>query len=139
MASWNKFTILALDLLNGLHDFDTHSFKIMLTNSAPSAANTTRTDITQITAANGYTAGGTATSLTTSISSGTAKVVATDVTFTASGGTMGTFRYAVLYNATNDALLGWYDYASGVSLASGDQFVVDYDPTNGLLTLTVTG
>ena len=60
-----------------------------------------------------------------------------DVTFTASGGAIADFRYAVLYNDTPtspaDALIGYWDYGSTVSLASGETFTWDADPTNGVL------
>jgi hypothetical protein len=62
--------------------------------------------------------------------------VLADVVFTATG-SMGPFRYAVLHNdtATNDELIGWWDYGSSITLASGETFTVDFDPTNGVLTV----
>jgi hypothetical protein len=48
------------------------------------------------------------------------------------------FRYVVLYNntATNDELIGYWDYGSTVSLASTETFTIDFDQTNGVLTIT---
>lgn len=59
------------------------------------------------------------------------------MTFTASGGSIATFRYVVLYNdtATNDELIGWWDYGSAVTLASGETFTVDFDAATGVLTI----
>jgi hypothetical protein len=93
-------------------------------------------DITQITAANGYSSGGSATSITSCTqTNGVLLWVLGDVTFTATGGAMATFRYAVLYNdtASGDPLISWYDNGSAVSLASGDAWVWDADPTAGAL------
>ena len=94
--------------------------------------------MTEISAGNGYTAGGTTTAQSSSAqTSGTYKLVLADVTFTASGGAIADFRYAVLYNDTPtspaDALIGYWDYGSTVSLASGETFTWDADPTNGVL------
>jgi len=138
MASFNKFNQFTEDALRGVHNFDSHVFKVMLTNTAPTAANAVKADLTEISAGNGYTAGGTATTITLSTSGGTAKVVGTDVVFTATGA-MAQFRYAVLYNDTPtspaDPLIGFWDYGSSISLASGDTFTVDFDATNGILTV----
>lgn len=138
MASFNKFNVFTYDALAAKHDFTTHTYKVALSNTAPSASNSVLADITQITAANGYSSGGTATTITLSTSSGTAKVVGTDVVFTASGGSIGALRYAVLYNATTSGnpLVGWWDYGSSITLASGETLTVDFDGTTGILTIT---
>jgi hypothetical protein len=71
-------------------------------------------------------------------SSGTAKLTGNNVVFTASGGTIGPFRYVVLYNSTpaNGNLIGWWDYGSGLTLNAGDTFTVQFDAVNGILTIT---
>ncbi len=140
MATYNKFNVFLEDQFEGVHDWDAHTFKVMLTNVAPVATNSVKADLTDISAGNGYTAGGTATTITTSRSSGTFKSSGTDVVFTASGGTIGPFRYAVLYNDTPtspaDPLVAWWDYGSAVTLNSGETFTVDFDATNGIFQAT---
>lgn len=139
MASYNKFNQFTKDLIDGVHDFDAHTFKVMLTNTAPVNTNTVKANLTEISAGNGYTAGGTATTISTSTSSGTAKVTGTDVVFTAAGGSIGPLRYAVLYNdsptSPADPLIGWWDYASSITLADTETLTIDFDPTNGILTI----
>lgn len=137
MAAFNKFNVFTYDALAGKHDFTTQTFKVALSNTAPSAANSVLTDITQISAGNGYTAGGTAVTMSLTTSSGTAKVTGTDIVFTASGGSVGPLRYAVLYNdtTTGDPLIGWWDYGSSITLASGESLTVDFDGSNGILTI----
>lgn len=137
MATYNKFNQFTKDLIDGIHDFDGHTFKVLLTNTAPVATNSVKADLTEISAGNGYTAGGAATTITTSTSSGTAKATATDVTFTASGGTIGPFRYAVVYNdtAASDPLIFWVDYGSSITLQDTEQLVVDFDASTGIFTV----
>lgn len=139
MATYTKFNEFVHDILQKVHDFDNDTFKVMLTLTAPVATNTVRADLTEIANGNGYTTGGTATTITLSVSSGTAKVVGTDVVFTASGGAIANFRYAVLYNDTPtspaDPLIGFWDYGSTVTLADTETFTVDFDGTNGIFTI----
>lgn len=135
MATFNKFNSFVEAVAEKVHNLGADTLKVMLTNSAPIASNTVKANLTEISAGNGYTAGGTAATISSSSqTSGTYKLVLADVVFTASGA-VGPFRYAVLYNdtATNDELIGWWDYGSSISLANGETFTVDFDATNGVL------
>lgn len=144
MASYNKFNLFTQDLCNGIHTFSTGNsqvFKVMLTNTAPVATNHLYGDISanDLTTTGGYTAGGSATTMTDSTGSGTEKVLASDVTFTGSGGGMGPFRYVVVYNTTPSSplkpLIAWYDYGSSISLNAADTFTVDFDGSAGFFTV----
>lgn len=141
MAAFNKFNQFVEDLAKKVHNLNADSLKVMLTNVAPVATNAVKADITEIAAGNGYTAGGNAAAFVSGAQTGgTYKLVLGDpTTWTAAGGTMATFRYAVLYNDTPasplDPLIGWWDYGSAVSLAPGETFTADLDQTNGVLTL----
>jgi hypothetical protein len=139
MASFNKFNSFVEALAEKKHDLGADTLKVLLTNAAPVATNSVKADLTEISAGNGYTAGGNTASVTSSAqTSGTYKLVLGDpATWTASGGSIGPFRYAVLYNdtAANDELIGWWDYGSSITLAAGESFAVDFDPTTGVLTL----
>ena len=132
MAAFNKFNDFTEQLARGVHDWDAHTFKVMLTNVAPVATNSVKADLTEISAGSGYSAGGTATTITISETGGTTTVNGTQVVFTASG-TMAAFRYAVLYNDTAtspaDALVGWWDYASSVTLQDTETFTVKFSNT----------
>lgn len=139
MAAFNKFNSFVEALAEKVHNLGSDTLKVMLTNTAPVATNTVKANLTEIAAGNGYTAGGNTATVTSSAqTSGTYKLVLGDpATWTATGGSIGPFQYAVLYNdtATNDELIGWWDYGSAVTLADGESFAVDFDPTTGVLTL----
>jgi hypothetical protein len=137
MATFNKFHSFVEALAEKVHNLGTDTLKVALSNSAPVATNTQLSNITQIANGNGYTTGGTTATLTSSAqSSGLYKLVLADVVFTATG-SMGPFRYAVLYNdtATNDELIGFWDYGSSITLAAGESFAVDFDASTGVLTI----
>jgi hypothetical protein len=134
--AFNKFQIFVQDVGRKIHNLNSDVLKICLTNVAPVNTNTTFSNLTEIAAGNGYSSGGTAvTGSGYSQSSGTASLTGSNVVFTASGGTIGPFRYAVIYNSTAGSanLIGWWDYASAVTLNSGDTFTVDI--SGGILTL----
>lgn len=140
MAIFNKFQPFIEHVAEGVHNLGSNTLKVMLTNTAPVATNSVKADLTEISAGNGYTAGGNTPTISSSAqTSGTYKLVLADTVFTASGGSIGPFRYAVLYNDTPtspaDPLIGWYDYGSAVTLAATETFTVDFDATNGVLTL----
>lgn len=151
MASFNKFNCFVEDVAEKVHNLGSDSLKIMLTNTAPNAADLTfdtsvdfRLEATSnaldLTTGGGYTAGGAAVTVTASSqSSGTYKLVANDVVFTATTG-FGPFRYAVLFNNTAGSasarpVIGWWDYGSSVTLAALETFTVDLDQTGGVLTI----
>ncbi len=136
MAAFNKFNAFVENLAEGVHNLGSNQLVVALTNTAPTAANTVLADITQITYTN--LSSRNITTSTSAQTSGTYKLVLTDLVLTATGA-VGPFRYAVIYNDTPtspaDPLIGWYDYGSSISLATGETLTVDFDATNGLLTL----
>lgn len=143
MATFNKFQDFSEQLTNGVQNFASDVYKVMLSNVAPVATNTAFANITEIAAGNGYTAGGTATTITVSETSGTTTVSGTQVVFTASGGSIGPFRYVVLYNDTtttpvNNPLVGWWDYGSSISLADTETFTVKFSNTSPGAIFTLT-
>lgn len=120
MAAFSKFNQFVTDLGLKVHNLDTDTLKIMLTNTAPVATNTVKANITEISSGNGYTAGGVDAQGVWSGSSGTATLTCTNIVITASGGTIGPFRYAVMYNDTQTSpakpLIGFWDNGSSTTL-----------------------
>lgn len=139
-AAYNKFNAFVEELAEKVFNLQSDTLKIMLTNTTPVATNTLKGDLTEIGTGNGYSAGGNTLTVSSSAqTSGTYKLVVADTTFTASGGSVGPFRYAVMYDDTPTSpakpLIGFWDYGSSISLADGESFVVDFDNTNGVLQL----
>lgn len=134
MASFNKLQKFVEDLAEKVHNLGSDSLKIALTNTTPNqATNGVLADLTEISYTNCSTR-----AVTTSSSaqtSGTYKLVCTDLVLTASGGTVGPFRYVYLYNdtAASDQLIGYWDYGSALTLNDGETLTIDFDGTNGVL------
>ena len=133
-----KFTCFKTDIGLEKHNLNTDTIKVALTNTAPAASDTVFAPggaHPPPAAANGYTSGGH--DITNAWSAG--KLTGTDVTITATAGGIGPFRYIILYNddAPADEVIAYYDYGSSVTLANaGDNIVIDFDATNGILTNT---
>ena len=136
MATFNKFNAFVENVAEGVHNLQTGQLVVALTNTLPTSANSVLADISQITYTN--LSSRNITTSTSAQTAGTYKLVLTDIVLTATGA-VGPFRYVVIYNDTPtspaDPLIGWYDYGSSISLASGETFTVDFDATNRVLTL----
>jgi hypothetical protein len=140
MAAANKFNQYVEDVSEKVHNLQSDTLKVLLSNNAPVATNAIKADITDITAGNGYASGGTQSVQSSSVqTSGTYKLVLADVTYTAAGGSVGPFRYPVLYNDTPTSpakpLILYWDYGASITLTDGNSFTVDFSATNGVLTL----
>lgn len=135
MATFNKFNSFVEALAEKVHNLGSDQLVVALTNSAPVATNTVLTDITEVSYT--YCSTRNVTTSSSAQTSGTYKLTLTDLVLTASGGSVGPFRYVVLYNntATNDELIGWYDYGSSITLAAGETLTIDFDGSNGALTI----
>ena len=142
MATFNKFQPFVENLAEKVFNLGTDTLRLALTNTAPINTQNAFTPGSlhpPPAAVNGYTSGGNTMTISSSAQSGgTYKLVLADSVFTAAGGAIGPFRYAILWSDTAalDQLISWWDYASSITLADGETFAFDADPTNGILTLT---
>jgi hypothetical protein len=108
-----------------------HTLKVYASNAAPSASlDAVKADLAEISAANGYPAGGSDVQNDYTETTGTASLTGVDVVWTASGGAFGPLQYIACYNDTPtspaDPLVGWWDYGSGVTINDGETFTVDF-------------
>ncbi|MBB2841260.1 UNVERIFIED_ORG: hypothetical protein GGE64_005042 [Rhizobium etli] len=137
MASFNKFNSFVEALAEKVHNLGSDQLKVALcaAANAPVATNSQLSNLTQISYTN--LSSRDITTASSAQSSGIYKLTLTDLVLSASGGSVAAFRYVVIYNdtATNDELIGWYDYGSDLTLASGESLTIDFDATNGVLTL----
>lgn len=141
MATFNKFQQFVEDLCKGVHNFTsdaTSTVTVALTAAAnaPVATNSVLADLTQISYTN--LSSRVITGVTAEHTTGTVTITATDLVLTASGGSVGPFRYVVLYNddptSPADPLIGWYDYGSDLTLLDGETLTIDF--TTGIATIS---
>lgn len=137
MAAYNKINSFSEAICEKVHNLGADVLTVALTASAnaPVAGNTVLANLTQIAYTN--LSSRVITTSASAQSSGTYKLTLSDLTLTASGGSVATFRYVAIYNdtATNDELICWFDNGADVTLANGETFTIDFDGTNGLFTL----
>lgn len=124
-----RFYCFLEDLAEKVHNLGSDTLKLALTNTAPTQATDHQfSDISELSAGSGYTAGGeTVTVSTSSQSSGNYSLVTSGTVVWESTGTIGPFQYVPLYNdtATNDELICYYPLAAPVTLNNGDRYVLD--------------
>jgi hypothetical protein len=127
MAAFNKFNCFVGDVGLKLHNLNTDTLKVYLTNTTPVATNTVYNTPADLATSGGYTAGGSNVTNTYSQTSGTGTLAGTTIVFTATTG-FGPFEFAVLYNNTAAAknLIGWWDYGGAVTLGASETFTVAF-------------
>lgn len=140
MASYNKFRQFVEDLAKGVHNFTSDStctvtVALCAAANAPVNTNAVLADLTTISYTN--LSSRVVTNITAEHTTGTVTFTADDLVLTASGGSVATFRYVVIYNddptSPADPLIAWWDYGSNVTLADGETFTIDF--TSGFATL----
>jgi len=135
MASFVKLEKFVEQLAEKAYNLGSDQLVIALSNTAINAATAGQlSDLTEISYTN--LSSRDVTTSSSAQTSGTYKLVCADLVLTASGA-VGPFRYAILYDgtATNDELIGYWDYGSSISLANGETFTIDFDGSNGVLTI----
>jgi hypothetical protein len=125
MAEFIKFECFVNELGLGVHNLNTDTLKIYLSNATPDPeTDAVKADLTEITNEYGYAPADVTN--TWSQTGGVATLAGTSVTWTGDGGSFGPFRYAVLYNdtAADKNLIGYWDYGSAISINNGGEFTV---------------
>ena len=135
MASYTKINKFVEALAEKAHNLGSDQLVIALTNTAHTSTWGQLSDLTEVAYTN--LSSRNITTTTSAQTAGTYKLVLADLVLTSTGGTTGPFRYIYIYNdtATNDELIGYYDYGSAITLQDGDTFTIDFDASNGVLTI----
>jgi hypothetical protein len=141
MADFQKFHAFTEALAEKKHDLGSDVLKVFLTNDTPSpSSDSVKNDITELnTGTDGYSAGGnTCSTVSSSQNLGIYTLTLSDPATWTSTGTIGPFRWVVLYNETaaNKDLIGFWDYGSSITLSTGETFKVDFSQISGVLTIT---
>lgn len=137
MASFTKFNSFVEAMAEKAHNLGSDQLVVGLTSlaNAPVAGDSVLADLTEVTYTNCSSRN--LTTGTSAQTAGTYKLTINDITLTASGGTVGPLQYVFIYNdtASSDELIGFYDYGPEITLADGESLAIDFDGTNGVLTI----
>lgn len=138
MATLTKFYCFVEDLSEEKHNLssDVLTVALVAAANAPSLSNTVLANLTQI--AYTYCSSRVLSIISSGQTTGLYKLILSDLTLTASGGSVGPFRYIIVFNDTapNDELIGYLDYGSDLTLADGESLTLDFSPTNGAIQIT---
>lgn len=133
MATFTKFQQFVEDLSKSVHNFTSDStctvtVALCAAANAPVATNSVLADLTQINYTN--CSSRVVTGVTAEQTTGTVTYTANDLVLTASGGSVGPFRYVALFNddttSPADALISFADYGSEITLSAGQTFTLDF-------------
>lgn len=139
MATFTKVNDFVEHVAEKVHNLSSDQLVVALSNTAPASETSNPTadgngvlaNVTQITYTN--LSSRNITTSSSSVSSGTYQLVLTDLTLTASGGSVGPFRYVYIYNdaptSPADPLIGYYDYGSSITLNDGEDILIDFAAT----------
>lgn len=130
-----------VNFLDGTHDFNTHTFKCALFNSSYVTTTTTYSTTNELSTAAGYTQGGVTLS-TVSLGEAGGTVTwdfSTNPSWTASTGTIGPAKYAVVYNDTDASktIVCYVELETGstVSVTDGNTLTIQLS-ANGIFQLS---
>jgi hypothetical protein len=123
MASYNKFEVFVRDLGLKVHNLNTDTLEVYLSNTTPDlVGDAVKADLAEIATGNGYA--GPIDTQNTYTGTGTATLTGISFTITATTGPIGPLRYVVLQNTTPtspaDPLIAMWDYGASITLQIGE-------------------
>jgi hypothetical protein len=145
MATFNKINDWVDNMVEDV-DLASDVMTVALSNTAPASETSDPTadgngvlaNVTEV--AYTFCSSRVITTTSSSQTGGTYELILVDLTLSASGGAVGPFRYAYIYDDTvttpADPLICYYDYGSSITLNDGEDLLIDFDGTNGLFQLS---
>jgi hypothetical protein len=134
IASYNKYPAAIEFMLEGMNA-GTDAWKIALAATINPADTTFVPGTTDLPTLNGYTAGGNAaTTVSSSQSAGTFRLILNNPSIWTATGAGFTFRYAILWNSTHNVPVAYWDYGSSQVVSAGEQVSVVLDQDYGVFT-----
>lgn len=131
MAAFVWFDKFVLALGKAQVNLNSDALAIYLSDTAPNVVTgAVKADVPEIGLGNGYT-GPVGIHNAYAQTGGVGSVTGdASETITASGGSVGPFRYVILYDSTpaGGVLIGYWDYGSELTLTDGTSFTVDLAP-----------
>ncbi len=141
MSELEKFDVLSEDIATKRHDFVSHVFKLCLTNISPSkvadASYTADIAPNEVAGGNGYASGGVTLVVTVAIVQGSANIDFDTVILQASGGSIGPYQFAVVYNDTTSGkpVVGYYTRQTEKTLPDGGVDYLDFEGSGSELVI----
>lgn len=135
MATYIKINKFVEAVAEKVHNLGSDVLTIALTNTAHTSTWGVLADLTEVSYTN--LSSRVITTSSSAQTAGTYKLTLNDLVLTASGGAVAAFRYVYIYNdtATNNELIGYWDYGSALTLADGESLTLDFDASAGVLTI----
>ena len=136
MAAFVKYQPFQEKLVEGIN-CGTDVWRVILSNTLPGVTNSVQADAAELATSGGYTVAGNTCAITSSTqAAGIYKLILADPAIWTGSGAGFTFRYAILWDQTIDALAGYWDYGSSQLVAAGETLFVDLDAAAGVFTVT---
>ena len=142
-TAWSIYNKAKKSIGNGVILLGTNVFKVMLATSASNAStftiSTAASVTSEVTAANGYAAGGKSTASPTWTTGASAKqyeFTGNAVSWKASGGTIPNIKFAIIKNSAGKLVCWSRLTTSQFTLASGNTLTLTFAATGGVFTLT---
>lgn len=132
MAAYVKYTAAIEPLLEAINS-QSDTWKVALAATVNVADTTFTAGTTDLATGGGYTAGGNAATLASaSQTAGTFKLTLNSPAIWTASGAGFTFRYAILWDATQNVPVAYWDYGSSQTVAATETVTVTLDSANGV-------